>query len=285
VDDGSSDTTDEVVGEYTKKDTRFKYYHRPEEHLPGGNGARNYGFKMSQGEYIQWFDSDDLMLPEKLGIKVKELKDNDINFVIGSMSLLTKGKINRSEVLRIENNLFKDYVLWNFKIYTPSILFRKSDLNSFRFNEKILRGQETEFLSNFFWKNFNFKYKIIDTPLFLYRQHNSSKTFANKSYNSKFKESQTIINFQNFNRGVILKDADLMNYIYSDLVRKFFDAITNDDKYLVKTIYSFLLRNKQIRYQLGITSCVLLSFSASCNLDSFRLRRHLLKKKWKMVNE
>jgi glycosyltransferase involved in cell wall biosynthesis len=46
VDDGSSDNTDEFVGKYVKKDSRFKYYHRPEEHLPGGNGARNYGFKI-----------------------------------------------------------------------------------------------------------------------------------------------------------------------------------------------------------------------------------------------
>ena len=35
VDDGSSDDTDEVIGEYVKKDNRFKYYHRPDEHLPG----------------------------------------------------------------------------------------------------------------------------------------------------------------------------------------------------------------------------------------------------------
>jgi glycosyltransferase involved in cell wall biosynthesis len=60
VDDGSTDNTDEVVEEYVKKDSRFKYYHRPDEHLPGGNGARNYGFKMSKGEYVNWLDSDDL---------------------------------------------------------------------------------------------------------------------------------------------------------------------------------------------------------------------------------
>jgi glycosyltransferase involved in cell wall biosynthesis len=56
VDDGSSDNTDKVVGKYVQKDSRFKYYHRPDEHLPGGNGARNYGFKMSKGEYVNWFD-------------------------------------------------------------------------------------------------------------------------------------------------------------------------------------------------------------------------------------
>jgi glycosyltransferase involved in cell wall biosynthesis len=58
VDDGSNDNTDEVVSEYVKKNNRFKFYHRPDEHLPGGNGARNYGFKMSKGEYVNWLDDD-----------------------------------------------------------------------------------------------------------------------------------------------------------------------------------------------------------------------------------
>ena len=34
VDDGSSDNTDDVVNDYVKKDPRFKYYYRPDEHLP-----------------------------------------------------------------------------------------------------------------------------------------------------------------------------------------------------------------------------------------------------------
>jgi len=78
VDDGSSDNTDEVIEEYTKKDTRFKYYHRPEEHLPGGNGARNYGFKMSQGEYIIWFDSDDLMTRDHIEIKYNLINSGEL---------------------------------------------------------------------------------------------------------------------------------------------------------------------------------------------------------------
>lgn len=52
VDDGSSDNSDEIIDECVKKDARFKYYQRPDEHLPGGNGARNYGFRMSRGTKV-----------------------------------------------------------------------------------------------------------------------------------------------------------------------------------------------------------------------------------------
>lgn len=52
VDDGSTDHTDEVMAEYCAKDSRFRYFHRPDTHKPGGNGARNYGFLMSRGEFV-----------------------------------------------------------------------------------------------------------------------------------------------------------------------------------------------------------------------------------------
>ena len=71
VDDGSSDDTVEVLDTYCIKDSRIKYYQRPDEYLPGGNGARNYGFKLSNGEYVNWFDSDDIMATDFLSEKVK----------------------------------------------------------------------------------------------------------------------------------------------------------------------------------------------------------------------
>ncbi len=74
VDDGSTDRTKTVVQGYVKKDTRFILVDRPETHQPGGNGARNYGFEISKGDYIQWFDSDDLMQPDFLSEKINSLK-------------------------------------------------------------------------------------------------------------------------------------------------------------------------------------------------------------------
>ena len=43
VDDGSNDTTVEIIAEYCKKDNRFQYYQRPQNRLQGGNAARNFG--------------------------------------------------------------------------------------------------------------------------------------------------------------------------------------------------------------------------------------------------
>src|SRR5690554_1391666 len=52
--------------EYIAKDRRFQYHRRPEDRPAGGNAARNFGFEVSTGAYINWLDSDDLFLPDKL---------------------------------------------------------------------------------------------------------------------------------------------------------------------------------------------------------------------------
>ena len=76
VDDGSTDTTAEVMREYVKKDSRFQYHQRPENKLKGPNSCRNYGFELSKGEYIKWFDSDDVMLPTLLEKQILSFVDN-----------------------------------------------------------------------------------------------------------------------------------------------------------------------------------------------------------------
>lgn len=78
VDDGSTDGTNKVMDEYVLKDSRFQYYHRPKDRLQGGNAARNFGFEISKGEYVNWLDSDDLFLPNKLEIQINYFQTHDI---------------------------------------------------------------------------------------------------------------------------------------------------------------------------------------------------------------
>lgn len=83
VDDGSIDNTNEIVQEIVKNDSRFQYCHRPSQRPKGANSCRNFGFEMSKGIYINWFDSDDVMDLNFVKLKVLELENrNDIDAVI-----------------------------------------------------------------------------------------------------------------------------------------------------------------------------------------------------------
>ena len=77
VDDGSTDYTEELVEFFLNKDSRIKYYKRPDMWAKGANSCRNFGFKKSRGEYIQWLDSDDIISSEKLESQIKCLLKND----------------------------------------------------------------------------------------------------------------------------------------------------------------------------------------------------------------
>jgi glycosyltransferase involved in cell wall biosynthesis len=76
VDDGSTDSSPDILHEYKKKDSRIKVIHQ--EHSAPGN-ARNAGFDIAQGDYISFIDSDDYvdrMFLEKLYSKAVETESD-----------------------------------------------------------------------------------------------------------------------------------------------------------------------------------------------------------------
>lgn len=105
VDDGSTDHTEEVMADYMAKDARIRFYHRPENKLPGGNAARNYGFEKSKGEYIQWFDSDDLMSPKKIEIQLEQMITDNTMLSVCRWYLLRDNNQKRLQKKIVEENI------------------------------------------------------------------------------------------------------------------------------------------------------------------------------------
>ncbi len=69
VDDGSTDSTQEVISEHRK----LKYLFQ--ENL-GVSAARNQGIRMARGRYICFLDSDDLWLNDKLKEQIRLMRDH-----------------------------------------------------------------------------------------------------------------------------------------------------------------------------------------------------------------
>jgi glycosyltransferase involved in cell wall biosynthesis len=61
VDDGSTDSTEEVVKSFD--DDRITYIYQKNQ---GANTARNRGIKIAEGDYISFLDSDDVFYPDYL---------------------------------------------------------------------------------------------------------------------------------------------------------------------------------------------------------------------------
>ena len=64
VDDGSKDSSVEILTDLSEKDPRIRLFRQ--EHNSGVAAARNRGIQEANGQYIAFLDSDDLWRPEKL---------------------------------------------------------------------------------------------------------------------------------------------------------------------------------------------------------------------------
>jgi glycosyltransferase involved in cell wall biosynthesis len=86
VDDGSTDNTEDVIKEFLS-DNVFYYKKTNEERA----AARNYGTRHAAGDYINWFDSDDIMSPDNLSEAVRSIEK------YGSVPVLVQGYTYKDE--------------------------------------------------------------------------------------------------------------------------------------------------------------------------------------------
>ncbi len=189
VDDGSTDNTLSVLKKYQETDKRFRFFERPAELKKGAPSCRNYGYQKSEGEYIQWFDSDDLMLPDFLQMKIEKLNnDSSLDFVVSKMGEFhhSNDPSYPSQSLSTEN-VFTDFINGEISFYTPGPLFTKKFLeNKPLFNVDLKRHQEYEFFARLMMHYP--KYDIVDSYLCIRRLHGDTiNSNANKRFNRYWK--------------------------------------------------------------------------------------------------
>ena len=74
VDDGSPDRSGEICEEWSRKDSRFRVFHKENGGL---SDARNYGLDRCTGEYVSFIDSDDFVEPGYLSCLYGLLRSAD----------------------------------------------------------------------------------------------------------------------------------------------------------------------------------------------------------------
>lgn len=247
VDDGSVDGTKELLQNYIVKDTRFQYHKRPDTYLPGGNGARNFGFELSKGEYVNWFDSDDLMLPRKLKIQIKLLHQTSYNYTICQTMMYN---IENDKVIGLRaksvysEQIFDDYI--RFKIFwlTQAPLWKRSFLDKYnlKFNESLKQSQDYDFHIRVLAVSEN--YSFTEEPLVTLRCHSDNMS------NSLVENEEKI-------------ESNL--YVKNMIFERYGDRISLETKRIVFThileIYRQVVYSRSLKKMLIVLPSVLNHFS------------------------
>lgn len=83
VNDGSTDSSLEILKEYATKDTRFQIIQQKNQGLAG---ARNSGLACVSSKYLMFLDSDDFWHPQTLELLIKAMEKSDAD--LGSFSYI-----------------------------------------------------------------------------------------------------------------------------------------------------------------------------------------------------
>lgn len=228
VNDGSPDNTEEIANHWINLDKRFKYLNKENGGL---SCARNAGIEKARGHYILTLDADDKFEATFIEKAVGILNDSKEIGIVSCWGIRFNNEKFYGLFKPIAHDL-KDFLFHN-AISCGSALFRKICWSEvFGYDEQMRKGYEDwEFyirISKNGWYT-----KIIEEPLFFYRQHNSSmRTVAIKNY-----------------------DKEIRRYIFNkhkDLYIKFFD-ITIDNLLSIAELNkkNELKRINSIDYKIG----------------------------------
>lgn len=88
VDDGSTDSSAEILKEYAKKDGRIRVLTQSNS---GAGAARNVGIAVAKGEWLSFLDADDEFAPEMLSEMVDAAEQSDADVV--ACTMITSGNI------------------------------------------------------------------------------------------------------------------------------------------------------------------------------------------------
>jgi len=253
VNDGSTDTSLEIINEYVARDPRFKVIDKKNS---GYGHSMNMGFDMAQGEYIAIIESDDYAEPNMLEVLYSHAKKHNLDTCKGGFYYYYSVPEEKHVPCCVGSPSIRNRVVCQGAEYKSSLGFKslKEKIEFFGIKptiwsaiyrngfikENIIRFTETAGAS-FQDTAFNFKVwalaeriMLIDDCLLHYRQDNeaSSVNSGAKVFSvcDEFKEIERFLDEKELSKGdlfvvksVLKYDAYIWNYerLNSERAREF----------------------------------------------------------------
>lgn len=212
VDDGSTDGTDIKLEAHCSKDSRIIFCKR--DRLPkGAPTCRNIGFDNAKGEYIVFFDSDDIVAPSCIEQRVLFMHEHP-NVDAGVFPARhfkkdiaeTTGLLNGIPIFEDDLEEFLSanlpYIVWN-------VIFKRSSLIShkIKWDEKLLSLQDADFNIQCFLQGLKVEYADNSMIDYFARAENNNSISAGIYKESRFNSHLYFVKkmFQGLSKDLLVK--------------------------------------------------------------------------------
>ena len=220
VDDGSTDSSPDILDEYAAKDKRFRIVRR--EHSNAG-AARNIGMDLAQGEFLSFLDSDDVFSPWMFETMLESIERNNADIAACQYRSFKDGETIPAFPACEGKEIIYDHPARNTDIFRTWISWAWDKL----FRSKFVRDNHIRFQEIPAWNDMLFVDSALalaqtviatDSPLVLHRVHacsimakNSGKTYFSDSLLAFYDRFLSDNSYKNDNLDVCFRLAVLRN--------------------------------------------------------------------------
>ncbi len=156
IDDGSTDSTSEIVRSFEKRDSRFRLI---EKENGGVSSARNEGIRQATGEYIIFCDSDDEMKPELCKELLRAIQKQRCDMAICGYTEIhscdSYSRIPEKSICESAKNIQYNFdeLFYGFFLNVPwGRIFRVDNIKCL-FDESMQNGEDVKFVLDYLSEN------------------------------------------------------------------------------------------------------------------------------------
>lgn len=176
INDGSTDSSEEICLRYCEKDNRVKYFYKDNG---GVSSARNLGIANASGEWIVFVDGDDIVDADYLTVTHPnvDIIEKSFDIIENNVSSLAR-IISEDSILEGQAQIQKyyaDYIQANSATLCNKLI-RRSIIEDERYNETMKMGEDFMFFMSIFHKINS--YALSSKGCYYYIRRNSSASMT-----------------------------------------------------------------------------------------------------------
>ncbi len=227
VNDGSTDKTKEILEKYTSEDSRFKVINQNNQ---GVSAARNTALNAATGNYLVFFDPDDILHPDFLEVMLNCIKQNDSNIAFCNFSRIKEdesitafNKVSYPLQCTIVKTPFENFITHKFPTPCPSLcdkIYKKEIFQNLRFQTNVKVAEDFIMMHSLLYQASNITF--LNETLIFYRVRRGSLTHSQFHEDSIYNGINTVRYLINLFDDKPLPDKirRIQNYRYAKMLCK-----------------------------------------------------------------
>ncbi|HQW68046.1 MAG TPA: glycosyltransferase family 2 protein [Flavobacterium sp.] len=262
IDDGGTDNTLEVIQPIIGNDKRFLFLKRTEKYKKGLPGCRNYGLDIAKGNYIIFFDDDDIIHSQNLATTIQILKNEDFDFCCYQKeSFINEIPVEKYLPVSIEKNIsseiIAEIITKKTLIASCTVLWKKKCFDTIRFNESLMYAEEWECYTRIILQDR--KGVQINSILYFNRKHSNSNTsqfYDNNKIRRESNRDAILLNLKSVQSKNLLSAAILKYFIqiaYNFRELNLIDDVFNQVKLSLPTKIYWKIYYKMLPFRIANT--------------------------------